>query len=226
MHILLIEDDKRLSDTLKYQLEQERCLTDTCLDGAEGLDLLLSRSYDLVILDRMLPSMDGLTVLKTIRQKNIQTPVILLTALGELQDKISGLDGGADDYIVKPFAFQELMARIRCIIRRPPSMLDHRELVFGDLCYDTQQNILSCRNASCTLSKREGRLMELFLRNPRQTLPRAMILEQVWGADAEVEDGNLDNYIHFIRRRLKAVDSPIHLKTIRGVGYRLEEDHV
>lgn len=226
MHILLIEDDKRLSDTLRYQLEQERFLTDTCQDGADGLDLLLSHSYDLVILDRMLPSMDGLTILKTIRQKNIQTPVILLTALGELQDKIAGLDGGADDYIVKPFAFPELMARIRCIIRRPPSILGHKELVLGDLFYDTQQNILSCQGRSCTLSKREGRLMELFLRNPRQTLPRGMILDQVWGADAEVEDGNLDNYIHFIRRRLKAVESPFHLKTIRGIGYRLEEGHV
>lgn len=226
MHILLIEDDERLCETLKYQLEQEQCLADTCQDGADGLALLLDCSYDLVILDRMLPSMDGLTLLKTIRDKNIQTPVILLTALGGLEDKVTGLDCGADDYIVKPFAFQELMARIRCIIRRPPSILDRNGLRFGDLSYDTQQNILSCHAKSCTLSKREGALMGFFLRNPRQTLPRSMILNKVWGTDAEVEEGNLDNYIHFIRRRLKTVESHVHLKTIRGVGYRLEEAHV
>lgn len=226
MHILLIEDDERLCETLKYQLGQEGCVTDTCQDGTDGLALLLAHAYDLVILDRMLPSMDGLTLLKTIRGKNIQTPVILLTALGSLEDKITGLDWGADDYIVKPFAFQELMARIRCIIRRPPSLLGHSKLRFSDLTYDTQQNLLSCQAKSCTLSKREGDLMEFFLRNPRQTLPRSMILNGVWGTDAAVEDGNLDNYIHFVRRRLKTVESHVHLKTIRGIGYRLEEAHV
>ena len=202
MHILLIEDDENLCETLKYQLEQEQCRTETCPDGAAGLELIRTQTYDLVILDRMLPSMGG------------------------LQDKITGLDCGADDYIVKPFAFQELMARIRCIIRRPSSMVDHQGLTFSDLRYDTQQNILSCQTRSCTLSKREGDLMELFLRNPRQTLPRSTILTSVWGMDAEVEDGNLDNYIHFIRRRLKAVESHTQLKTIRGIGYRLEAGHV
>lgn len=226
MHLLLIEDDERLCETLQYQFEQERCRADTCQDGRDGLDLVLTHSYDLVILDRMLPSMDGLTILRTIREKNIQTPVILLTALGELSDKVTGLDCGADDYIVKPFAFQELMARIRCVVRRPPSMLNRGELIFGDLRYDTQQNILSCGNRSCTLSKREGSLMELFLRNPRQTLPRGTILARVWGTEADVEDGNLDNYIHFIRRRLKTIESSVSLKTVRGIGYRLEEGHV
>ncbi len=226
MHILLIEDDERLCETLKYQLEQENCQVDACLDGQTGLEMLLTKSYALAILDRMLPCLDGLTVLKKARQENIQTPVILLTALGELQDKITGLDCGADDYLVKPFAFQELMARIRCIVRRPPAMLERQELTFSDLKYDAQQHILSCQTKSCTLSKREGELMELFLRNPRQTLPRDTILTRVWGADAEVEDGNLDNYAHFIRRRLKTVESRVHLKTIRGIGYRLEENHV
>lgn len=226
MHILLIEDDERLCETLKYQLEQENCQVDVCLDGLSGLKMLLTKSYALAILDRMLPCLDGLSILKRVRQENIQTPVILLTALGELQDKITGLDCGADDYLVKPFAFQELMARIRCIVRRPPAMLKRQELAFGDLKYDAQQHILSCQAKSCTLSKREGELMELFLRNPRQTLPRGTILTRVWGADAEVEDGNLDNYVHFVRRRLKTVESRVHLKTIRGIGYRLEETHV
>lgn len=226
MRILLIEDDEKLCETLKYQLEQENCRTDICLDGPEGLKKLLIQDYDLAILDRMLPGLDGLSVLQKARRQNIQTPVILLTALGELQDKVAGLDCGADDYIVKPFEFQELMARIRCVARRPPSMLNKGSLSFGDLMYDPCQHILSCREKSCTLSKREGDLMELFLRNPRQTLPRNAILNRVWGVDAEIEDGNLDNYVHFVRRRLKTVESRIHLKTIRGVGYRLEEGHV
>lgn len=226
MHILLIEDDETLCETLQYQLEQEQCLVDSCQDGLEGLHRLLTGTYSLAILDRMLPSMDGLTILQRARGQNIQTPIILLTALGELHDKITGLDCGADDYLVKPFAFPELMARIRCIARRPPSMTGQRELIFADLRYDTQQNILSCGKKSCTLSRREGDLMELFLRNPRQTLPRSTILTNVWGADAEVEDGNLDNYIHFIRRRLKTVESSALLKTVRGIGYRLEDSHV
>lgn len=226
MRILLIEDDKTLCETLQYQLEQEQCTVDSCQDGAEGLRRLLTGDYSLAILDRMLPSMDGLAVLQQARRQHVQTPVILLTALGELQDKITGLDCGADDYLVKPFAFAELMARIRCIVRRPPAMVDRPELAFADLHYDTQQNILSCGAKSCTLSRREGDLLEFFLRNPRQTLPRGTILANVWGADSEVEDGNLDNYIHFIRRRLKTVESAALLKTMRGIGYRLEDSHV
>ena len=226
MHVLLIEDDEKLCETLQYQLEQEQCLVDSCQDGLEGLHRLLTGTYSLAILDRMLPSMDGLTILQKARQEHIQTPVILLTALGELHDKITGLDCGADDYLVKPFAFPELMARIRCIVRRSPSMVSQKELTFADLRYDTQQNILSCGTKSCTLSRREGDLMELFLHNPQQTLPRNTILTNVWGADAEVEDGNLDNYIHFIRRRLKTVESSALLKTVRGIGYRLEDSHV
>ncbi len=227
MHILLIEDDEQLCETLKYQLERKQFSIDTCHNGLEGLDLMLTEAYDLVILDRMLPAMDGLNVLKQARDGHLQTPVIMLTALGELQDKINGLDCGADDYMVKPFAFEELMARIRCIVRRPPVMVNQNHiLTFGDLSYDTQQNILTCGEISCTLSKREGELMELFLRNPRQTLPRGTILTKVWGPDAEVEDGNLDNYIHFLRRRLKTVISQCQLQTVRGVGYRMEDTHV
>ncbi len=227
MHILLIEDDEQLCETLKYQLEREQIPTDTCHNGPEGLEMMLSGVYDLVILDRMLPGMDGLSVLRQARKQCMQTPVIMLTALGALQDKISGLDCGADDYMVKPFAFEELMARIRCIVRRPPVMISQDHLLtLGDLSYDTRQNLLTCQQTTCTLSKREGALMELFLRNPRQTLPRGMILTKVWGLDAEVEDGNLDNYIHFLRRRLKAVKSACQLKTVRGIGYRMEEEHV
>ena len=181
----------------------------------------------MILLDRMIPLIDGLRVLGTMRAEHINTPVILVTALGELNDRITGLDCGADDYIVKPFAFQELMARIRSICRRPRTWESSSQLTFGDILYDAASNqLFRSGNCICTLSKREGTLLELFLRNPGQILPRNTILTKVWGPDAGVEDGNLDNYIHFIRRRLKQAGSTLSLKTVRGVGYCLEEGDV
>ncbi len=223
MRILMIEDDKNLCTSVKYQLEKEGFSVDVCHDGEEGLALILEQAHSLILLDRMLPSMDGLTVLAKTRSRSIRTPIILVTALGDLSDRVSGLDTGADDYIVKPFAFEELMARIRCLLRRPVSYASENLAVFGDLIYDSAQKTLTNAALSCTLSRREGDLMELFLRNPGQTLPRLLILSRVWGPDAEVEDGNLDNYIYFLRRRLKTVQSTLSIRAVRGVGYRLED---
>ena len=223
MKILLIEDDENLAASIKFQLEKEGYETDTCYDGEEGLYYMKERSHDLVILDRMLPSMDGITVLQVARKNHVSTPVIMLTALGELHDKLSGLKGGADDYMVKPFAFEELLARIECIVRRPVIWENTTELSLGDITYDPESGRLEGNGKECTLSKREGTLLELMLRNAGQTLPREVILNRVWGADSDVEDGNLDNYIHFLRRRLKSVKSTLNLKTVRGIGYRLEK---
>lgn len=226
MRILLIEDDKSLCDSLKYQLEKEGYTVDMCHDGADGLHMICQQGCDMVLLDRMLPSMDGMTVLQKARAAGITTPVLMVTALGELKDRVTGLDCGADDYIVKPFEFQELMARIRCIIRRPVRWEDTRSLTVGDLTYHLVSRELVCKGKTLLLSKREGALMELFIRNPNQTLPRSLILSRVWGPDAEVEDGNLDNYIHFMRRRFRTLKCSPVLKTIRGIGYCLEEPHV
>ena len=221
MRILIIEDDKSLAETLRFQLERSHFETDVCHDGEEGLHFIEQQSHDLILLDRMLPVLDGISVLKITREKNISTPIIFVTALGALNDKITGLDCGADDYLVKPFDFEELLARIRCILRRPPKWEGSRPLNLGDISYDTDQKKLCCKNLSCSLSAREGDLLEFFLRNPEQTIPRASLLEKVWGPDAEVEDGNLDNYIYFLRRRLKSVQSAVQLKTVRGIGYQL-----
>ena len=222
MRIVIIEDDATLADSLKFQLENQGFETDVCHDGEDGLHFIEQQAHDLILLDRMLPSMDGATVLKVTRARGISTPIIFVTALGELTDRISGLDLGADDYLVKPFAFEELMARIRCILRRPRRLEGGSTLSFGDLSYDVDLKQLSCKGRTLTLSHREGALLELFLRNPGQTIPRSSILSRVWGPDAEVEDGNLDNYIYFLRRRLKSLNSSLSLKTIRGVGYQLE----
>lgn len=225
MRILIVEDDRKLCESLKFQLQKENFTVDACYNGEDGLYFMEQNAYDLVLLDRMLPLMDGVTVLKEARKANVSTPVIFLTALGELHDKITGLDCGADDYMVKPFAFEELIARIRCIRRRPQHFESTFSLSLGDVSYDPALNKLTGNGKICTLSKREGNLLEVFLRNPGQTLPRMTLLTKVWGPDAEVEEGNLDNYIHFLRRRLKSVGSTLSLKTIRGVGYCLEVYH-
>lgn len=225
MRILMIEDDKNLCSSVKFQLEKEGFSVDICHDGEEGFALIAEQAHDLILLDRMLPGMDGLSVLKHTRACNVHVPIIFITALGELSDRVTGLDAGADDYIVKPFAFEELMARIRCLLRRPITYANGHLISFGDLSYDGVQKILTRGSHSCSLSRREGELLELFLRNPNQTLPRLLILSRVWGPDAEVEEGNLDNYIYFLRRRLKTLDSTLSIKAVRGVGYRLEDSH-
>lgn len=226
MKILLIEDDKNLCDTLSFQLKQEHYETDICHDGRDGLDLFLQDAYDLVLLDRMLPTMNGLLILKKARAAGIKTPVIVITALGELYDRIEGLDGGADDYMVKPFAYEELSARIRSLCRRSGKWEPHETLSCGDISYDVDIRQLNGPRGSLMLSGREGRLAEVFLREPETLLRRMVILSRVWGPDAAVEESNLDTYMHFLRKRFNTVGSKLTLTTIRGVGYRLEKPHV
>lgn len=223
MRILLVEDDKKLNLSLKFQLERENFMVDSCYDGEEALYYMKETIYDLILLDRMLPVRDGLSVLQEMRRCSMQTPVILLTALGGIQDKIAGLDCGADDYLVKPFDFDELCARIRSILRRPRQLTASETLTFADLTFTPASLTLKGPDDSCLLSRREGALLEPFLRNSTQSLSRASLLVHVWGPDSDVEDGNLDNYIYFLRRRLKAVGSAACIVTVRGVGYRLEE---
>ena len=226
MHILLIEDDANLCDTLRFQLEQERHTVDICHDGGDGLDLFLQDCYDLVLLDRMLPSQSGLSVLKAARKAGVATPVIVITALGEIHDRIEGLDSGADDYITKPFAFEELTARIRSLGRRSGKWEDTSVLSVCDIRYDYALRQLTGPKGAIQLSGREGRLLEVFLRSADCVLRRNTLLGRVWGADAEVEEGNLDTYIHYLRKRLRYVGSALTLKTVRGVGYIMETSHV
>lgn len=223
MNILMIEDDKELCEAVSFRLEQEGFSVTACHDGEEGLYYMQESPFDLVILDRMLPHMNGIEVLKEARSRQIRTPVLMLTALGELNDRLAGLNGGADDYMVKPFAFEELLARIRCLLRRPAVYQDSvKSISLGDVSFVPETRTLSSREKTCTLSSREGELMEVFLRNPGQTLPRQLLLSRVWGLEADVEEGNLDNYIHFLRRRLKTVESTLQIRTVRGIGYQLE----
>lgn len=223
MRILLAEDDPKLNETLSYQLSSQGFLVDSCTDGAEALFYGEQNIYDVILLDRMLPCLEGTEVMTELRQNDIYTPIILITALGTLADKVTGLDLGADDYLVKPFAFEELLARIRCVTRRPHTLTSNDTLIVADISLETIEAKLTGPQGSCTLSRREASLLEVFLRCKGQTLSRSTLLLRVWGPDSDVEEGNLDNYIHFLRRRLTSVGSRISLKTVRGVGYCLQD---
>lgn len=225
MRILLIEDDEELCHAMAYHLQNAGYIIDSCYDGDDGLHFILQEAYDLIILDRMLPSLDGLTLLSKIRSKGIHTPVILVTALSDINDKVAGLDAGADDYLAKPFVTEELLARVRALSRRPTRWENQKEVNFGDTSLDLSCFILKGPTHTCSLSKREATLAEVFLKNPNTILPRSVILSKVWGPDAPVEDGNLDNYIHFLRRRLHTIGSTLQVKTIRAIGYRLEHNN-
>ena len=224
MKILLIEDDRDLSHLICLALNQAGMDTDACHTGSDGLFYAKNQVYDAIVLDRMLPEIDGLTILEALRRRGIKTPVILTTALGTLHDRIDGLDAGADDYLVKPFAIEELMARLRAVTRRPANLHTSSFLSAFGLSLDPCERRLTVGDASVSLSKRESALLEYFMKNPGQTLPRSMILSYVWGVSSEVEEGNLDNYIYFLRRRLKALDVPVKLTTVHGIGYRLEKN--
>ena len=219
MKILLIEDDKNLCEMLRFQLEKEHHEVTICNNGRDGLDLFLQDAYDLVLLGRMLPTMNGLLILQKARRSGISTPVIIITALGELYDRVEGLDCGADDYLVKPFAYEELAARIRSIGRRNHVYDDNNLFSYADLTYDSRLRELTGPDGSMQLSRREGRLLEVFLQNPDTTLQRLVLLSRVWGADAPVEESNLDTYIHFVRKRLQQIGSHATIETVRGIGY-------
>ena len=222
MRILMVEDDQALCAAVDIHLRQQGYTVDYAHTGEDGLHFALQNAYDLILMDRMLSELDGLEAVRTLRSRGFSTPVLMLTALDGVPDRVDGLDAGADDYLAKPFAAEELLARIRALSRRPRQWESTSRLSAGDLELDTELAALRGPAGACSLSRREKQLLELFLRNAGQTLTRELLLSRVWGPDAPVEDGNLDNYIHFLRRRLRTVGSAVRLATVRSVGYRLE----
>ena len=221
MRLLLIEDDADLLQVLKAQLEQAGYSVDLCADGGDAAYYLNNSAYSAVILDRLLPGKDGLTILRELRAAGVAAPVLMLTALDTIQDRTDGLDAGADDYLVKPFAMAELLSRIRALLRRPAPVQASGSVRCGNLTLSVRECALQCGAASQTLSRKETALLELFFENADRVLSRAEILSRVWGGDEAVEEGNVDNYIYFVRRRLKGLDTAVSIKTIHGVGYQL-----
>lgn len=224
MRILIVEDNRAQRELLRGLLEAEGFETDQYADGIQGLYALQSGSFDLAIVDRMLPELDGIALLRTFRQGGGNTPVILLTALSAVGDRVAGLDAGADDYLSKPFAPEELLARVRALLRRPAAF-HSTGLCYADVTLFTDEGRLSGPAGSTSLSAREAGLLQLFLSNPGQTLSRETILLRVWGMSSEVEERNIDNFVYLVRRRLRNVGSALRIGTVRSVGYRLERDH-
>ena len=224
MKILIVEDEEGLREALIRTLTGEGYLADGAADGDEGYQLICTGLYDLVLLDIMLPVYDGLEVLRRIRKQGIDVPVIMLTARSTVEDKVGGMDLGADDYLTKPFAMPELLARIRMVARRGAgSGADHR-IKAGDLVLDTQTYTLSCseNSRSVRLGAKEYQLMEYLMRNTDQVLSREQITQRVWGYDADAEYNNVDVYVSFLRKKMKFVQSAARIGSVRGVGYELE----
>ncbi|WP_163537307.1 response regulator transcription factor [Gracilibacillus sp. YIM 98692] len=223
MRILIVEDEHHLSEALTQILRNNNYSVDAVHDGSLGLDHALSGIYDLIILDIMLPEIDGITALKHIRKEGISTPVILLTAKGGISDKVTGLDSGADDYLAKPFSTEELLARIRSATRRRGELSPDHILIFGDIQLNTTNLKLSSKNGKeLKLILKESELLELLILRKNTITSKEMIIEKLWGYDSDVEYNNVEVYISFLRKKLVFLNSSVSITTIRGVGYVLE----
>ena len=223
MRLLLVEDEEGFAEALCTSLKMEHYIVDRVSDGEQGLDLGLSEVYDAIILDIMLPKLDGLSVLSALRKDGITTPVLLLTAKSELHDKITGLDCGADDYLTKPFHREELYARLRALTRRQTQSSTPEQLTYGDLAIQQGSNELTCTTSGShiALNGKEFQLMEYLLRNGGQIISREQIIEKVWGYDTAAEYNNVEVYISFLRKKLTFLKASTSIQTIRKLGYRL-----
>lgn len=219
MRLLLVEDERRLADALTYILKKNHYGVDIAYDGENGQAMAETGVYDLIILDRMLPLKEGVEVLKELRRKGLDTPVILLTAKDSVDNRIEGLDAGADDYLIKPFSTGELMARIRALGRRKVVQLKSDKVEAFGLDLDPLRCEVTKGTDSVKLTMKESLLLELFMRNPGQVITKEQILDRVWGLDSNVEIGNVEIYVHYLRKKIKFGD--ISIDTIRGVGYCL-----
>ena len=226
MRILVVEDEYSLADAMGEALKRENYMVDISYEGNSALDIALSRIYDIIILDLMLPNLNGLEILKYIRKEKISSYVMILTAKGELDDKVKGLDYGADDYMTKPFHIRELLARIRAVSRRNGDIDDYT-LSFADLKLNLKTcDILNANNSqSMTLSGKEFALMEFLFRNKNQVVNREQIAERIWGYDNDSQYNNVEVYVSFLMKKIKFLESNVRIKAIRGIGYMLEEIH-
>lgn len=222
MRILIAEDEFAIAKALKAVLERAKYTVDMVHSGIDALDYMTGGvTYDALVLDIMMPGMDGLEALRRARQAGVDTPALFLTAKGEVEDRVAGLDAGADDYLPKPFATAEFLARVRALTRRRGSY-SPALLTLGNLALDTDQYTLSVDGQEQRLGNKEYQLMELFLRNPKRVFSSEQLMERVWGLDSEAEMDVVWTYIGFLRKKLKALGADVEIRTIRGVGYTLE----
>ena len=225
MRVLIVEDEKYLAEALSQILTQHNYTVDVSFDGESGLDNALSGIYDAVILDVMLPYINGFDIVKTMRAEKISTPVILLTAKNEISDKIYGLDCGADDYLPNPFDTGELLARLRALTRRKAEVVSNNsELAFGDILLNLNSMQLSGSLRETTLTKKEFELLEYLIINKELVISKEQIIEKLWGFDSEAESNHVEVYISFLRKKLAFVSEKVTISTIRGMGYRIRSE--
>ena len=224
MRILIVEDEFKLADIIASRLKKEHYTVDISTDGEEGLYNALTDIYDLIILDVMLPKLNGFEILKEIRNKNINSKVIMLTAKAMLDDKLTGFESGADDYVTKPFHIEELVARINVQLRKKSNRVNTDYIEYSDLKLNIKNSTLTCTttNESIELVCKEFLLLEYLINNSNQIVSKDILYDKVWGLDNEIESNNLEAYISFIRRKINAIGSIVRIKAIRGLGYKLE----
>jgi DNA-binding response OmpR family regulator len=222
MRILVVEDEHKIASSIKKGLEQESYAVDVAFTGNDGYDLASTEDYDLLIIDLMLPGMDGVTITKTLRSNQIHTPILMLTAKGQLEDKVEGLDSGADDYLTKPFAFEELLARIRALIRRPKESMQ-TTLTLGDLSLNSKTFEVKRGSTGIQLSSKEFALLDYLLRHSNQILTKEQIMHHVWDYDADILPNTVEVYIGYLRNKIDKAfpDKTALIHTVRGFGYKL-----
>ena len=222
MNILIIEDEYSLADAIAETLKNKKFNVDIETNGEDGENEALTENYDLILLDVMLPKKNGFDILRTLGQAKIKTPIIMLTAKSEIEDKLNGLEHGADDYITKPFAMRELMARIKAVLKRTNNIENTECLQYGDLVLDIKNAKLKSHNNEIQISGKELELIEQLLINKNQISSRESLAQRIWGYESDTEYNNVEVYITFVRRKLKLIESKVYIKAIRGVGYKLE----
>ena len=222
MNILIVEDELRLAEAIGELLKKEKYIVEIADNGQDGYEYASSFSYDAIILDAMLPRMNGFDVLKKLRNEKIQTPIIMLTALSQTDDKIKGLDYGADDYMTKPFETKELLARLRAITRRKGEVIIN-ELSFGDIVLNLDTNQLSSPTKSIQLGYKEFEIMKMLMTHPQMISTKEDIIIKVWGIESDAADNNVEVYISFLRKKIQFLKSSVSIQTIRKVGYKLEQ---
>jgi len=221
MKILIVEDEKRLANAIFHILQEKKFLVDKVYDGQSAVDYALGMQYDVIVLDIMLPKLDGFGVVKKLREHKNSTPILMLTARDTVPDKVLGLNAGADDYMTKPFEPDELLARINALTRRQGEIVMN-EIVFKDLTLDLISGDLKCGEESMHLSYKEFEVMRIFLSNPNITVTKESLIINVWGIDSEAEDNNVEAYISFLRKKLKFLSSKVTIMNLQKIGYRLE----
>jgi len=222
MKILYVEDEKAIAEAVEQVLKDNKYNVDLAFDGEYGLDCGLSNIYDIIILDIMLPKMDGIKVLKELRRSNIKTPILLLTARGQIEDKVQGLDSGADDYLAKPFHMDELLARLRALGRRQAELANDGLMRHGDIALNPYTHIVSCTDQELQLTPKEAQILELLIRNNGISVSKDAIITKIWGFDSEAEDNHVEIHISNLRKKLGQLQSGTLINTIRGEGYILQ----